>query len=136
MVQQWAKAGIKVKLEVLPSANYWDVWTTVPFGFTTWTHRPLGIMVLGLAYRTGVAWNESGYANPKFDELITKAEGILDVEKRKVVMKEIEELMDEDGPIALPLWRAIFLPFDKRLKGFVPHPTEYYFAEEWYFEDA
>jgi peptide/nickel transport system substrate-binding protein len=93
-------------------------------------------MVLGLAYRTGVAWNESGYANPKFDELITKAEGILDVEKRKVVMKEIEELMDEDGPIALPLWRAIFLPFDKRLKGFVPHPTEYYFAEEWYFEDA
>jgi peptide/nickel transport system substrate-binding protein len=44
--------------------------------------------------------------------------------------------MDEDGPIALPLWRAIFLPFDKRLKGFVPHPTEYYFAEEWYFENA
>jgi peptide/nickel transport system substrate-binding protein len=65
-----------------------------------------------------------------------KAEGILDVEKRKVVMKEIEELMLEDGPIALPLWRAIFQPFDKRLKNFTPHPTEYYFAEEWYFENA
>jgi peptide/nickel transport system substrate-binding protein len=136
MVQMWGKAGIKVKLEVLPSAQYWDVWTTVPFGFTTWTHRPLGVMVLGLAYRTGVAWNESAYANPKFDALITKAEGILDVEKRKVVMKEIEELMDEDGPIVLPLWRAVFQPFIKTLKNFTPHPTDYYFAEEWYREDV
>jgi len=49
-------------------------------------------MVLGLAYRTGVPWNESNYANPKFDELLSNAEGILDVEKRKVVMKEIEDL--------------------------------------------
>jgi ABC-type transport system substrate-binding protein len=117
MVQQWAKAGIKVKLEVMPSANYWDVWTKVPFGFTNWTHRPLGVMVLALAYRTGVPWNESGYSNPKFDALITKAEGILDVEKRKVVMKEIEELMDEDGPIALPLWRAILHALRQAAEG-------------------
>jgi peptide/nickel transport system substrate-binding protein len=136
MVQQWAKAGIRVKLEPLPSAQYWDVWTKVPFGFTTWTHRPLGIMVLGLAYRTGVPWNESGYSNPKFDELLTKAEGLLDVEQRKVVMKEIEELMDEDGPIALPLWRAIYQPFVKTLKNFKPHPTDYYFCEEWYLDEA
>ena len=136
MVQMWAKAVIRVKLEPLPSAQYWEVWTKAPFGFTTWTHRPLGIMVLGLAYRTGVPWNESGYSNPKFDELLTKAEGLLDVEKRKVVMKDIEELMDEDGPIALPLWRAIYQPFNKKLKGFVPHPTDYYFAEEWHLEDA
>ena len=59
MVEQWAEAGIKVKLNVMPGAQYWDVWTKVPFGFTTWTHRPLAIMVLGLAYRTGVPWNES-----------------------------------------------------------------------------
>ena len=40
-------------------------------------------MVLGLAYRTGVPWNESIYSNPKFDELLSKAEATLDVEKRK-----------------------------------------------------
>jgi peptide/nickel transport system substrate-binding protein len=136
MVQMWAKAGIKVNLQVLPSAQYWDVWTKVPFGFTTWTHRPLGIMALGLAYRTGVPWNESNYSNPKFDEMLTNAEGILDVEKRKVVMKDIENLMLEDGPIALPLWRAIFQPFDKKVKNFEPHPTEYYFCEDWYMEEA
>jgi peptide/nickel transport system substrate-binding protein len=133
MVEMWKAIGVKVKLNVVPSAQYWDIWTKVPFGFTTWTHRPLGVMVLGLAYRTGVPWNESNYSNPKFDELLSKAEGILDVGKRKVVMAEIEELMQEDGPIVQPLWRAIYSPMDKRVRGYAAHPTNYYFCEDYWF---
>lgn len=134
MVQQWADAGIRVKLNVLPSAQFWDVWTKVPFGFTVWTHRPLGIMVLGLAYRTGVPWNESNFANPKFDELLTKAEGIVDIDERKKVIAEIEDLMQEEGPIIQPLWRQSYQPFDKKLKGYAAHPTEYYFCEDMWLE--
>jgi peptide/nickel transport system substrate-binding protein len=134
MIEQWAEAGIKVKLNVMPGAQYWDVWTKVPFGFTNWTHRPLAIMVLGLAYRTGVPWNESDYANPKFDELLTKAEGIIDIEERKKVVAEIEQIMQEDGPIVQPLWRAIYQPFNKKVKGLKAHPTEYYFLEDVWME--
>ena len=54
MAEQWKEAGIKCEINLMPSAKFWEVWDKVPFGFTTWTHRPLGIMVLGLAYRTGV----------------------------------------------------------------------------------
>ena len=39
-------------------------------------------MLLGLAYRTGVPWNESGWSNKEFDELLTEAEGTLDIAKR------------------------------------------------------
>ena len=136
MVEMWKQAGINVKINKLPSAQYWEIWNkeTAPFAFTTWTHRPLGVMVLGLAYRTGVPWNESFYANPKFDELLTKAEGILDVDKRREVMAEIEKLMLDDGPAAIPLWRAVFTFWDKRLKGFKMHPTSYFFCEEWTWE--
>jgi peptide/nickel transport system substrate-binding protein len=134
MVEQWAEAGIKVKLNVMPGAQFWDVWTKVPFGFTTWTHRPLAIMVLGLAYRTGVPWNESDYSNKQFDELLTKAEGILDIEERKKVVAELEKIMQEDGPIVQPLWRASYQPFSKKLKNYNPHPTEYYFCEEMWME--
>ena len=74
MVEQWKDAGIRVSINSMPSASFWDVWDKVPFGFTSWTHRPLGFMVLGLAYRTGVPWNESRYANPEFDAILTKAE--------------------------------------------------------------
>ena len=86
----------------MPGAQFWEVWDKVPFGMTNWTHRPLGIMVLALAYRTGVPWNESNYSNTRFDALLSKAEGIVDVEERREVMAEIEALMQEDGPIIQP----------------------------------
>ncbi|MBC8038089.1 MAG: ABC transporter substrate-binding protein, partial [Rhizobiales bacterium] len=107
MVEQWKEAGIRAKITVLPSNKFWEVWDKVPFGFTAWTHRPLGFMVLALAYRTGVPWNESAYSNAKFDELLAKAEGTIDIAARTEILGELEKIMQEDGPIAQPLWRAI-----------------------------
>ena len=75
MVEQWKDAGIRVNINVMPSAQFWDVWAKVPFGFTSWAHRPLGFMVLALAYRSGVPWNESHFSDAEFDTLLTKAEG-------------------------------------------------------------
>ena len=130
MVDQWKDAGIKVNIDVMPAASFWEVWDKVPFGFTEWTHRPLGVMVLALAYRSGVPWNESHYSNPEFDALLTEAEGLADVEARRQKLAEIEALMQEDGPIVQPLWRGVFAAFDKRVKGFRKHPTDYIFGEE------
>ncbi len=130
MVEQWKDAGIRIAINVLPGAQFWEVWDKTPFGMTSWTHRPLGVMVLGLAYRAGVPWNESEYANPEFDRLLTKAEGILDIDERREVLAQIETIMQEDGPITQPLWRAVFTAYDKRVKGFAMHPTSYIFANE------
>ena len=130
MVEQWKEAGIRCEINVMPSAQFWEIWDKTPFGFTEWTHRPLGVMVLGLAYRSGVPWNESAYSNPEFDRLLTKAEGILDVDARRAVIRELEIIMQEDGPIVQPLWRAVFTAHDKRVKGFSMHPTSYMFANE------
>jgi peptide/nickel transport system substrate-binding protein len=131
MVNMWREIGVNVKMNVLPSAQYWDHWMIEAFAFTNWTHRPLGTMVLDLAYRTGVPWNESHYSNPKLDALLDQADATLDVEKRKLIMKQIEELMQEEGPIVQPLWRAVFTGVNKKVKGFKMHPTSYLFAEEW-----
>lgn len=136
MAEMWKQVGVNVKVTVLPSDQFWEIWDkpTNPFGFTTWTHRPLGVMVLGLAYRTGVPWNESQFANPKFDELLGKAEGTLDVDKRREVMAEIETLMQEEGPIVQPLWRSVFTAMDKKVKGYAAHPTGYVFPWQWSIE--
>ncbi len=130
MAEQWKEVGINVEINVMPGATYWDIWDKTPFGFTNWTHRPLGIMVLGLAYRTGVPWNESAYSNAEFDTLLNQAEGTLDLEERRELMAKLETIMQEDGPIVQPLWRAIFTAFDKKVVGFAMHPTSYFFAEE------
>ena len=131
MVNMWKQIGVTVKMNVLPSAQYWDHWTVEAFAYTPWTHRPLGTMVLDLAYRTGVPWNESHYANPKLDDLLNKADATVDVGKRKLILKEIEELMQEEGPIVQPVWRAVFTGVNKKVKGFKMHPTLYFFCEEW-----
>lgn len=130
MVEQWKEAGIRVKINVMPSTQYWEVWTKVPFGFTTWAHRPLGVMSLGLAYRSGVPWNESKYSNKDFDSLLSQAEGTLDVNQRRELMAKLEAILQDDGPIVQPVWRALFTFHDKRVQGFRMHPTGYLFGHQ------
>lgn len=136
MVQMWREIGVDVQIEVLPSSQFWEVWDKVPFGFTSWTHRPLGIMVLGLAYRTGVPWNESGYSNEEFDRLLLEAEGTLDIEARREIMAKLEEIMLEDGPATIPLWRSLFSFWDKKVQNFEHHPTNYIFGETLWLDES
>jgi peptide/nickel transport system substrate-binding protein len=131
MVEQWKEAGIRAKLNIMPATQYWEVWTKVPFGFTTWTHRPLGVMTLGLAYRTGVPWNESRYSNPTFDQLLSEADGIVDVTKRQAVMAKLQAILLEDAPITIPIWRSLTTFAHKRVVGYGMHPSQYLHAADF-----
>ena len=87
---QLREAGFKVKRTVLPGSTFWNDWTKYPYSMTIWYMRPLGVQVLALGYRTGEAWNESGYSNPDFDAKLAEALAISDPEKRREVMKDLE----------------------------------------------
>ena len=130
MAEQWKEAGIRAKITVLPDTQYWEVWTKLPFGFTTWAHRPLGVLNYALAYRTGVPWNESKFSNAEFDRLLTQAEGTLDVDKRREIMAKLEQIMLDEAPVVVPLYRALFTFSQKRVTGFKMHPTAYINANE------
>ena len=121
-----AKAGINIKMNVMPMAQYWDVWTKAPLSLTSWTHRPLAVMVLGLAYRTGVPWNESSYANPEWDAALTEAESTLDVEQRRVKMEKVEKILQNDAVMVQPFFRSVFTAVRENVVGFEMHPTRYY----------
>ncbi len=125
MIQQWEEIGVKTKLEVLPSPEWNKVWNTAPFACGDWSHRPLGVMCLALAYRTGVPWNESGFSNAEFDKILDLAEATADVEKRREHVKKLEEILQNDGPLVQPLFRKVFTYCDKKMKGFRMHPTQY-----------
>ena len=89
MKEMWAKAGIIITINAMPSGQYWDLWYETPMGFSPWTHRALGVQLLALAYRSGVPWNETRSSNKEFDNLLDKAEGTFDVEARRQIMKRI-----------------------------------------------
>ena len=130
--EQLAPAGITLELNPMPGASYWDVWDKTPFGFTSWTHRPLGVMVMNLAYRSGVPWNESAYSNPEFDKALDEAGAILDVNERRKAMEKVQKIIQDDAVIAQPLWRAIFSAASKNVMGYKVHPTQYHqFQDVW-----
>ncbi len=104
---QLRDAGIKVKRTVLPGSTFWNDWAKYPFSSTNWNHRPLGTQVLGLAYRSGEAWNESAFANEEFDKLLAEANSIADADKRRVVMAKLQKIMVDEGVTIQPYWRTV-----------------------------
>ncbi len=130
--QQCAPAGITVNINKMPANQYWEVWDKAPWGYTTWTHRPLGTMVLSLGYRAGVPWNETAYNNPDFDKALDDCEATLDVNERKKKMVKTESILQGDAVIPQPFWRSVFKASNKRVKGVKTHPTLYHqFQDVW-----
>lgn len=132
MRDQLKEAGITLKINVMPPAKYWEVWTKTPFGITAWTHRPLGTMAMSLAYRTGVAWNETHYANPEFDKALDAAEATLDVNERKPKLAKAAQILQDDCIMIMPLFRPIYTIVSKSVQGYEGHPTQYHqFNKVW-----
>ncbi len=130
MVENWAKAGIRVEINVMPESLFWDRWTDHPFSLTPWAHRPLAPMVLSLAYRTGAPWNESAFSNAEFDELLTEIAGTVDPDERIEICGKLMEIMREVGPIAQPAFMQVAAAYNVRVEGFEMHPTQCVFFDE------
>lgn len=129
---QLREAGLTIERKILPGSTFWTNWTTHPFSSTNWNGRPLGTQVLSLAYRSGVDWNETGYANPAFDALLDQAEATADVEKRRAIMAKIEAILQEDAIMVQPYWRSIFLHKSERVKNHSMHQAyEQHFEKVW-----
>lgn len=122
--EQLAEAGITLTLNLMPAAKYWEIWQTTPFGFTTWAHRVLGTMSLSAGYRSGVPWNESGYASAEFDAALSAAEALVDVEARRAAMEKVERILQDDAVIVQPIWQPSFFLASERVKNLEAHPTQ------------
>jgi len=129
---QLRDAGIKVKRTVLPGSTFWNDWTKYPYSMTIWYMRPLGVQVLALGYRTGEAWNETAYSNPEFDAKLAEALSLIDVAKRKEVMKDVESILQDSGVIIQPFWQKLYCHMNKKVKNYSMHQTyEMDFQNVW-----
>lgn len=120
-------SGFDITLDITEPSGYWDRWTEVDLGITSWTHRPLDTMVLPLAYIEEAigAWNETRWTDPEFEELLREAEATLDVEARRSIMCQIEDIMQERGAIGNSYWKNVWNITHQRFENVVSHPTAY-----------
>ena len=134
---QLREAGFKVKRTILPGSTFWNDWTKYPYSTTNWNMRPLGVQVLALGYTTGAAWNETAYSNPEFDKKLNEALAIADPEKRKEVMKDVEQILQDSGVIIQPFWLSLYHHSTTKVKNNPMHPTmEDNYERTWLDPDA
>lgn len=122
LAAQMRDSGMKVKRTVLPGSTFWNDWNKYAFSSTDWGHRPLGVQVLTLAYKSGVAWNETGLASAEFDQKLEAASAIADADTRRGLMKELEEFLRDDGTMIQPYWRSLYRHSRPGVVGADSHP--------------
>lgn len=128
---QMRDAGFKVKRTVLPGSTFWNDWTKYPFSSTNWNHRPLGVQIWALAYRSGEAWNEFGWSNPEFDALLEQALAIADADKRREIAAKGEALIQEEGVTIQPYWRSLYRHMRPGLVGTEAHISYDHHQYKW-----
>jgi peptide/nickel transport system substrate-binding protein len=132
-----APGGFDIQLDITDPGGFWDRWTEVDFGITSWSHRPLGIMVLPLAYTADkdgnpIPWNETRWVDEEFVALLGQAEQTLDLEERRAIMCQLEDIMQERGPIANSFWKNVWRLARSNVMNIQAHQSEYdLFYEVW-----
>ncbi len=129
-------AGIPIRRTVLPSSSFWNDWNKYPFSVTNWNHRALGVTTLAIAYRTGEPWNESSFENETFDGLVAEALGEPDLEARRALMAQAQQIMVDEGVIIQPYWRSMYNHCKEGLIGFNVHVAQEIRIDEMYWEEA
>jgi peptide/nickel transport system substrate-binding protein len=128
--QDAAPAGFRINIKTMPTSQYWEKWTEVDLGITPWTHRPLGTMVLNLAYSADdkgkpVPWNETRWVDEEFSQLLEKANGTLNVDERRKIFCDLEEIQITRGSIGIAWWRNVWTVTRNRVQDAESHPTLY-----------
>lgn len=135
--QDAAPAGFRINIQTMPTSQYWEKWTEVDLGITPWMHRPIGTMVLNLAYITDadgkpVPWNETRWSDPEFSKLLTEANGLINVDERRKVFCKLEDIQQERGSIGIPYWRNAWYVMRKKVKNVNGVPSLYItFNDAW-----
>ena len=78
--------------------------------------------MLTLAYKSGVAWNETGLASAEFDTMLEEASAIADADARREKMVAIQEFLRDDGTVIQPYWRSLYRHARPGIIGADSHP--------------
>jgi peptide/nickel transport system substrate-binding protein len=99
LYQEHAKAaGIDINVVREPNDGYWDnVWLKKAWCADYWGGRPTADWMFTVVYAKGAAWNETKWANPRFNELLVIARAETDEKKRADMYTELQQLVHDDG---------------------------------------
>ena len=100
-----AAAGIDINVVQEPDDGYWsNVWLKKSWCACYWSGRATEDWMFSTAYETGVPWNDTGWENARFQELLLTARAELDSDKRREMYGEMQMLCSQEGGTVVPMY--------------------------------
>lgn len=123
MQQSAQKIGLKLDVKRVPADGYWsNQWMKVPLGFGNINPRPSADILLTQFFKSDAQWNESGWRNAQFDQLVVAARGETDFNKRKQMYADLQTLVHEKCGIGIPVFIINLEGISTKVKGIDPVP--------------
>lgn len=121
--QQSAQAaGININLIQPPADTYWSaVWMQKPIIVSGWDARPVPDLILSIAFQSGVSYNETMWADDRFDQILVEARGITDFDKRKELYCEAQMMLHDNGGHIPLAFRDYLDAHSNEVMGMTPH---------------
>jgi peptide/nickel transport system substrate-binding protein len=116
-----AKAGIPINVKKEPADGFYDnVWLKAPFVTSYWNGRPSATQLLTAPYRKSAPWNETHWANDRYEKLLSDAKAETDETKRKAYIWEMQAMLHNDGGALIPIFSGTLDAHNSRVKGQAP----------------
>ena len=125
ILQQSAQdIGMTIDLQRMPKDGYWsNVWMRKPFTVGNINPRPSPDVLFTLFFKSDSPFNETGWKDDRFDQLLLGARGEADQAKRKAMYWEMQQLIYDRDTIGIPTFFPFLDAHTARLKGLQPIPT-------------
>ena len=136
LLQQSAKAaGLTLNVNRVPSDGYWsNHWMKHPLSFGNINPRPNADVIFSQFFQSTAPWNESGWKNDQFDQLLMLARGETDDAKRAKMYADMQTLVSDNCGIGIPVFISNIDGVDQRIKGYSSNPLGgfmgYMFSEQ------
>jgi len=118
MQQSAQKIGLTLNVNRVPADGYWsNHWMKHPLGFGNINPRPSADQLLTQFFKSDAQWNESGWKNEQFDQLVLAARAETDEAKRKKMYGDMQVLIHEKCGIGIPVFLSFVEAHSSKVKG-------------------
>lgn len=131
--------GIDVDVKVIPYDEYVaNVWKKAACYVAFWNMAPNEDSMYTQFLTSDAPYNDSGYKNPEFDELVRTGRQTTDEAKRTQAYHAAQHMLMRDVPWLVPFYRDYLSAHNNSVNGYTTHPLSYpHFMERiWLAEDS
>ncbi|WP_423908166.1 ABC transporter substrate-binding protein [Candidatus Spongiihabitans sp.] len=106
LMQESARpAGIDIEVVREPDDGYWsNVWMQKPWVACYWSGRPTENWMFSQIYAADAKWNDTYWKHDRFNQLLLQGRAELDEKKRREIYVEMQQIVHNEGGVALPLF--------------------------------